>query len=116
MCDGHIGAILRAVTFAGNKLNGDLARWNRLWVEEKIASLNIVCTLTGLCNYLVFSFNCDQSDTVTSSRMCGDAAPVMRALRWVRLRLLQTWLKSRGGMSTLLAVAEQPVLQEMRFE
>jgi len=131
MCDGHIGAISRAVTFAGNKLNGDLARWNRLWVEEKIASLNmthvvqvainrtpkVVRTLTGVRNYLVFSFNRGQPDTVTCSRMCGDAAPIVRAFEALSAaEVAADLVEAQSEHERLARVTEQPVLQEMRFE
>jgi hypothetical protein len=38
MCDGHIGAISRAVKFAGNNLNGALAVWNRSECDIDCAS------------------------------------------------------------------------------
>jgi hypothetical protein len=86
MCDGHIGTTSRAITFAGNKLNRDLVRWNRSWVESQIACLKMtsipiertakeVLTVTGVRNYLVFLFNRDAPGTVTCGRMCGDLQP-----------------------------------------
>lgn len=86
MCDGHIGAISRAVTFAGNRLNGDLAKWNRAWVEERIMNLKmtqivrvaisrpekVVKTLVGIRAYLGFYFDKSHENSVTCRCMFGD--------------------------------------------
>ena len=89
MCDGHIGAISRSVTFNGNELNGQLVKWNRTWVEGLISELSftevvnipivrvdkVVKTLVGIRDYLGFTFDAEIPDSVTCHRMVGDGEP-----------------------------------------
>lgn len=89
MCDGHLGAISRTITHNGNMLNGDLARWNRAWVEGLMAQLSfttivnvpivrtekLVQTVKGITQFLGFSFNVAHPDSACCYRMSGDPNP-----------------------------------------
>lgn len=85
MCDGHIGAISRAVTTRSKKLADTHESWTREWVVKQMKSLKgtavinaeirpeleKVETLVGISNYLVFKFDSSAPGTVDVQKMEG---------------------------------------------
>lgn len=84
MCDGHIGAISKALHKAAGNLQDTLQDWNRQFVEANIAELKfttvthhpinrgpkLVKTLKGIKKYLVFTFVTDGSEGSDESVDC----------------------------------------------
>jgi len=87
MCDGHIGAISRALVIKARSLHGSTQKWDTTFVKETIESLrytsvthhNIertdkkVATLAGIKDYLVFTFDNDKPNTVNCAALCRAA-------------------------------------------
>jgi hypothetical protein len=84
-CDGHLGSISRKVTRASKKLHKSFEEWDAYWVRERVEELkfttivdidvvqkdDLVSTLKGISNYLVFTFDDTAPDSVDCSKMCG---------------------------------------------
>lgn len=127
---GHIGAISRAVTFAGNQLNGKLAVWNRCWVEGQIASLGmttlvqvpiernakVVRTVVGIRKFLCFSFDHNQPNTVSCMQVCNDVA-VTEVKTFVQLEehdLAENVNSEHGEHNRLSALVGLPAVSQIQ--
>lgn len=90
-CDGHLGTIARVIAKESQALAGSDQRWDAAWVKTNIEKLahtytveaeivveeDLVSTLVGVRNYLVFTFPRDVPNGVACHIACGAPATAL---------------------------------------